>query len=127
MSIKKIIAFDAAAVIAAGICTGVPTGIASDSILTVAAETENSDFVIETDYVGEKYVSDYKGSCGNITVPNDVSYIGELAFAGNKTITSITFPENWYVQYAAFSECTNLKKSHLKKMPKSGNQLLLTA
>lgn len=113
MSIKKIIAFAAAAVIAAGICTGVPTDIAGDSVLTVAAETEDSDFVVKTDYAGEKYVSEYKGKGGNITIPDDVAYIGELAFSGNTTITSVTFPESCYVEYAAFSECTNLKKSYV--------------
>lgn len=102
MSIKKIIAFAAAAVIAAGICTGVPADIASYPLLTAAAETEDSDFVIETDYAGKKYVSEYKGKGGNIIIPNDVSYIGELAFAGNTTITGVTFLENCYVQYAAF-------------------------
>lgn len=111
MSIKKIIAFAAAAVIAAGICTGVPTDIASDSILTVAAETEDGDFVIETDENGDEYISGYTGNGGDINIPNGVKAVKNAAFAGNNKITSVTLPKTCnYIGQNTFSECANLKK-----------------
>lgn len=112
MNLKKIAAFAAAAVMAAGICTGVPVGTESVSPLAVTAEAASKDFVIKTDEDGDKYLAQYKGKGGAITIPKEATYIGEKVFAGNDKITSVTIPKTCYdaVGSQAFSECVNLKK-----------------
>lgn len=111
MNIKKIAAFAAAAVMAAGICTGVPVGTENTSLLAVTAEAADSDFVIKSDSQGYKYVAEYKGKGGDIKIPSGISFIGTKVFAGNDTITSVTFPKSCdLVLTSSFAECTNLKK-----------------
>lgn len=114
MNIKRIAAIAAAVVMAAGICTSLPMGNESVSSLAVTAEAAENDLVIKTDFEGKKYIAKYNGDDEDITIPSDISYIGELAFARNKKIKSVTFPKNCSVQYAAFQECTSLKKVMFK-------------
>lgn len=110
MNMKKIAAIAAAAVMAVGICAGVPAGTESGSLLAVTAEAASSDFVIETDSSGNKYVSKYNGNGTNITIPSDVKYIAFNAFANNDTITSITFPKSCVeIKDSAFSGLDTLK------------------
>ena len=79
--------------------------------VTVSAEEDANGFVIETDADGDRYVSGYNGSGGDITIPSDVVWIGKKAFSGNTSITSVTIPKTcWYwIDNNAFSYCTSLK------------------
>ncbi|MDE7287928.1 MAG: fibronectin type III domain-containing protein [Oscillospiraceae bacterium] len=79
--------------------------------ITASAEEDANGFVIETDADGDRYVSGYNGSGGDITIPSDVVWIGKKAFSGNTSITSVTIPKTcWYwVDNNAFSYCSNLK------------------
>lgn len=110
MNIKKITAFAAAMVIAAGVCAGVPVGTENASLLAVTAEAASSDFVIETNDDGYKYVAEYKGKGGNVKIPDGVDCIIGDAFAGNADIKSVTFPKSCdWVGEEAFMECTGLE------------------
>lgn len=79
--------------------------------ITASAEEDANGFVIETDADGDRYVTGYNGSGGDITIPSDVVWIGKKAFSGNTAITSVTIPKTcWYwVDNNAFSYCTSLK------------------
>lgn len=79
--------------------------------ITASAEEDANGFVIMTDADGDRYVSGYNGSGGDITIPSDVVWIGKKAFSGNDSITSVTIPKTcWYwVDSNAFSYCTSLK------------------
>ena len=79
--------------------------------ITASAEEDANGFVIETDADGDRYVTGYNGSGGDITIPSDVVWIGKKAFSGNTSITSVTIPKTcWYwVDNNAFSYCSNLK------------------
>lgn len=79
--------------------------------ITAYAEEDANGFVIKTDADGDRYVSDYNGSGGDITIPSDVVWIGRKAFSGNTSITSVTIPKTcWYwVDSNAFSNCTSLR------------------
>lgn len=72
---------------------------------------EENDFIIETDADGDKYVSGYTGSGGDIVIPSGVVWIGEKAFSRNTSITSVTIPKTcWYwIDKNAFKDCTNLR------------------
>lgn len=113
MNMKKLTAIAAAAIMAAGICTGFPNmaGTETGSPLSITVEAANSDFVIKTDEDGLKYIAEYKGNGGNVKIPDDIDYIGESAFAGNSDIISVTFPKKCdWIDSAAFKECANLEK-----------------
>lgn len=110
MNMKKIAAIAAAAVMAAGICAGVPAGTENGSLFAVTTEATDSDFVIETDSDGNKYVSGYTGNGGDITIPDGVKYIKYEAFFKNANITSVTFPKSCVgVGESAFEKCPSLK------------------
>ena len=106
MKKRFIAAVFAAAVLAAEIPMGFRSS--SDTGMIVSAA---SDFVIETDADGGKYVAGYTGSGGNIIIPDDVAWIGEKAFYDNDSITGVTIPEScWYwVDRRAFALCSKLK------------------
>ncbi len=111
MNIKKIAAFAAAAAIAAGICTGAPIGTRYESPLAITAEAAKSDFVIETNDYGEKYLAEYKGKGGDIVIPKEIKLIDTEVFAGNDKITSVTVKgSNVWLNPYSFAECKNLKK-----------------
>ena len=111
MNIKKITAFAAAVIMAAGICTGVPTGTENISPLAITAEAADSDFVTQIDQDGDKYIESYKGKGGDVVIPDGVIWIAKGVFAGNNKITSVTFPKSCYwIEEDAFKECVNLKK-----------------
>ncbi|MBD5141981.1 MAG: fibronectin type III domain-containing protein [Ruminococcus sp.] len=79
--------------------------------MTASAEEDANGFVIKTDADGDRYITGYNGSGGDITIPSDVVWIGKKAFSGNTDITSVTIPKTcWYwVDNNAFSYCSNLK------------------
>ena len=65
---------------------------------------ENSNAIIET------ATNSLILGCKNTVIPNDVEKIDYLAFAGCKTIESITIPNNvTEIGISAFQECKNLK------------------
>ncbi len=54
------------------------------------------------------------GKAGMITIPSNVSKIGEEAFFGCANITSVVFPENLEeISYQAFSGCAGLQEPNL--------------
>lgn len=112
MNMKKIIAIAAAAIMAAGVCIGLPTGTENTPALAITAEAADSDFVIKTDDDGDKYVAGYKGKGGDVVIPDGIVWIGEKAFFGNDKITSVTIPKSCYnfISSYAFAQCINLKK-----------------
>lgn len=103
-----------AAALAAAITLAAAEVLPTEKLLptiTASAEETADGFIIETDADGDRYVTGYNGSGGNITIPSDVVWIGKKAFSGNTSITSVTIPRTcWYwVDNNAFSYCSNLK------------------
>lgn len=87
--------------------------ISTKSANGASSASSNSDFVIKTDKNGQKYIAEYKGKGGDITLPKGV-YVGEGAFKNNKTITSITSPGGHSFEESAFENCPNLKSITVK-------------
>lgn len=112
MNMKKIIAVAAAAIMAAGVCTGLPTGTENIPALAITAEAADSDFVIKTDDDGDKYLAEYKVKGGDVVIPKEVDYVAEDVFKGNDKITSVVIPKSHCcsVGESAFAQCVNLKK-----------------
>ena len=111
MNTKKITAFAAAMVIAAGICTGVPVGTENISPLAITAEAADSDFVTKIDQDGDKYLAAYNGKGGDVVIPDGIIWVAEGAFTASDKITSVTFPKSCiWADENAFRECGNLKK-----------------
>lgn len=109
MRLKKLAALAVSAVMAAGVCGVLPVNTDFEGISVSASAA--SDFTVKTDSSGFKYVSAYTGKGGDITIPNNVSYIGKKAFEENATITSVTFPESCdFVDDEAFAYCKKLRK-----------------
>ena len=82
-----------------------------DTGVDIRAYAAANGFIIETDADGDKYISGYNGSGGDIVIPSGVVWIGEKAFYKNTSITSVTIPKScWYwVDKNAFKDCTNLR------------------
>ncbi len=122
MKTKKIAAFAAAAVMAAGVCTGLPIGTGDNSPLAITASAAEyyktvNGFVLKKDSYGDIYVSEYTGNGGNIIIPAEAVYIGEKAFYQNTSITSVTFPAGttkYGIGTEAFAWCTNLTSVTIK-------------
>lgn len=110
MRTKKLIASVLAFTLALGTLSVLPAVTDTENGIAVTAEAASSDFVIKKDDHGGKYIAEYKGKGGDITIPKGV-YVGEKAFYGNMDITSVTFPDEEYsVGKYAFKNCANLEK-----------------
>lgn len=73
-------------------------------------KTVSKDFEIK-----DGVLLSYKGSGGEVKIPDGVTRIGGLAFSASK-ITSVTIPASVkYIDYGAFSECKNLKSITFSK------------
>ncbi|MDE6595836.1 MAG: hypothetical protein K2K44_07495, partial [Oscillospiraceae bacterium] len=80
-----------AAALSAAMIFSVGTISAEKPLLTVTASAEEvNGFVIKTDADGDRYVSDYNGRVGAITIPSDVVWIGKKTFSVKTSITSVT-------------------------------------
>lgn len=111
MNMKKIVAIAAAAIMAAGVCTGLPTGTENTPALAITAEAEDSDFFIYIGEDGKKCLEAYTGEGGDVKIPNDIARISSRAFYGNDSITSITLPKSCtYIGSKAFAYCYSLNK-----------------
>lgn len=108
---RKFIAAAAAVIAAVGIFAEIPFELSEGVGTAITASAAKKDFVIETDADGDKYVARYTGKGGDIVIPDGVIWIGEKAFYGNDTVTSVTIPEScWYwVDRRAFALCSKLK------------------
>lgn len=74
-------------------------------ITPVPTFAANDDFVIDTNHT----LKGYKGIGGNITIPSGVTAIGEGAFTGCTSITSVKLPKSvTVIKSYAFDSCTNL-------------------
>lgn len=88
------------------------TTLPSTAKETTAAPTTNASDIYD---VSGGVLSEYKGSGGNVSVPqsvngDDITAIGAGAFAGNSGITSVSMPSTvTKVGQEAFADCTNLK------------------
>lgn len=118
---KKIISCVLAVMLSLGTITLLPAKIGSNLDIAVTADAA-SDFQIETDEDGDKYIAGYSGKGGDITIPKSVSYIGENAFSGNDKIKSVTFEKNAYIWSGAFEGCVNLKKVVINGNASFGNE-----
>lgn len=73
---------------------------------------------------GTVEITQYKGTGASVTIPSkiegkEVSIIGELAFASNEEIESVTIPNTvTKTQYASFISCKNLKNVYFQKNSK---------
>ncbi len=103
----------AAAVLAAGMITVLPSyGGVHDIAVTASAETTADGFVIEN-IDGKRLVTGYTGAGGAIKIPADVDGIGAFAFSTNSAVTSLSVPsgvpKSFYIDEHAFYDCVNLK------------------
>ena len=65
-------------------------------------------------------------SLKNITLPESVTEIGNMAFVICSSLTNITIPESvTEIGIGAFEWCTSLKKISLPKKVKLGNNVFL--
>ncbi len=87
----------------------------SGEVLTNAKEAPASDFEYKENYGGESIaITKYKGKGGDVIIPTEidgkkVTSIGDLAFYGCTSLTSVAIPNSvTYIGYEAFESCTSL-------------------
>jgi hypothetical protein len=62
------------------------------------------------------------GKTGAFTIPNSVTSIGEMAFYGCTSLTSVTIPDSVIsIKYEAFARCTGLTNVTFQGTIASGN------
>ncbi len=73
--------------------------------------TDRYGFIMASDINGDQFVCGYSGPGGAVTLPADAVYVSKNAFAGNKSITSLTVPETCWngIEERAFAGCINLE------------------
>lgn len=76
------------------------------SAIPMASFAADDDFVIN----GSGVLTAYNGAGGDIVIPDGVTAIGDGAFYGNTSITSVKFPSSVKtIGFGAFRDCTNLQ------------------
>ena len=113
MKSKKFISCTLAVMLSLGTLTALPEQLNDTFGMTITADAA-SDFVIDTDMDGNKYIDGYNGAGGDIVIPEDISYINSYAFEGVYKITSITAEGDLYVKNNAFQGCTRLSRVVVK-------------
>ena len=79
--------------------------------LPVDVFAANNDFVIE-----DGVLTEYKGSGGDVVIPNSVTEIGDSAFRDCTSLKSIKMPDSvTVINYFAFDGCTSLTSVTLSK------------
>ena len=97
--------------------------VSEDAEVKADGVEDENGFVIDENGV----LTDYKGSGGDIVIPEGVTSIGWGAFDGCSNLTSITIPEGvTSIGESAFCGCSNLtiicqKDSHAEKYAKENN------
>lgn len=117
MKSKKIISGILAFTLAFGVCTAVPAYSENGAGMAIVASAYEDyktvdGFVLMKDDEGRIFVFRYWGDGGDITIPKEATYIGDMAFFEDKSITSVTFPEGttkYGIGGSAFLSCDNLK------------------
>ena len=107
MKMKKIISTALAFVLAIGAVTVCPDANGENSSFAISSEAMSTDFVIEEED-GAKWLVEYKGNGGNVTLPKNVFVAGGV-FEGNQSIRSITIPGECIIGEDAFARCYNLE------------------
>lgn len=89
-----------------------------------AHEVDNIDYELRTD--GTAWVDDGEKAQGDVTIPSKIEVDGKEytvvgintnAFSSNRSITSVTLPDNLkYINYGALSYCWNLE--NINNIPK---------
>ncbi len=101
----------------ASVGTGAFGGCTSLSAITVDPEngtyySENNGILCKDEYSHITLVA----ACKNTTISNDVTIIGERAFAGVKGLSSITLPDSLEkIENYAFSGCSSLESINIPK------------
>lgn len=113
MNSKKFISCTLALMLSMGTLTLLPERFNDTLGIAVTAEAA-SDFIIDTDMDGNKYIDGYKGSGGDVVIPEDISYINSYAFEGVYKITSVTAEGDLYVKANGFQGCTRLNRVIVK-------------
>ena len=113
MKFRKTAAAILAFSLAVGTFSCLPADYAESIGIGITAEAASSDFVIEKASDGTEYITGYKGSGGDITLPSGVA-VADKAFLGNTKITGVTipkgYPKNAVIGDYAFCKCPKLKK-----------------
>lgn len=113
MNFKKITAFATAAMIAAGVCTGVPTGTENNSPFAITASAVTSGLVTGKDEDGDMVIKGYAGKSGDVEITGSLGAIaiGKKAFYNNQYITKATISSDIIgIDSYAFYGCPNLKE-----------------
>ena len=89
-----------------------------------AHEVDNIDYELRTD--GTAWVDDGEKAQGDVTIPSKIEVDGKeypvvgiryAAFSANRSITSVTLPDNLkYIKDEAFAWCSNLE--NINNIPK---------
>ena len=93
--------------------------VPQDEVASELSETEapiTDDSVMATDdlVIVDGILEKYNGSAKEVTIPEEVVYIAENAFSGNKTIEKVVLPDGVAgIGSNAFASCTNLKSINL--------------
>lgn len=93
--------------------------VSQDEVASELSETEapiTDDSIMATDdfVIVDGFLEKYNGNDKEVNVPEEVIYISENAFSGNKTIEKVVLPESVVgIGSNAFASCTNLKSINL--------------
>lgn len=124
MKFRKTAAAILAFSMAVGAFSCLPADYAKNIGIGITAEAVSSDFIIEKASNGIEYITGYKGSGGDITLPVGVAVMDE-AFYGNNKITSVTIPKGYpkdaILGAYSFCRCPNLKKVVIEDPIQPGN------